>query len=108
MLSEVKRIKILTSALKTSLSSYPIEAKLVIKAEVEKLDKRVEFLKSRKPFLYSFVGGGWNSCYAVTIDDAIKGEKKRWKASGSKLVDKMVNFRLSTDSEEKSLMSLFY
>lgn len=101
--SELQKIKFISQALKSGLVGSVGEKRVAIKNEIESLDKKYIFLKSKKSWLYSFPNGGWNSCSAVTIEEAIKGEKKRWK--GDK---KLCNFRLQTDVEHNALLSLFY
>lgn len=64
-------------------------------------------MKTNKQYLYNFVGGGWNSEWATTKGGAIKAAKARWKGDGGLVVDEN-SFRISTDSECNSLMSLFY
>ena len=64
-------------------------------------------MKTNKQYLYNFVGGGWNSEWATTNRGAIKQAKARWKGDGGLVVDEN-SFRISTDSECNSLMSLFY
>ena len=101
--SEVQRIKFIGQALKSGLVGSVGEKRVAIKKEIESLDKKLIFLKSKKSWLYSFPGGGWNSCSAVTIEEAIKGEKKRWKEDR-----KLSNFSLQTDSALEGLLRSFY
>ena len=67
-------------------------------------------MKTKKQYLYNFVGGGWNSEWATTKRGAINAAKARWVSEPitSQLVVDENSFRISTDSEYNSLMSLFY
>jgi len=52
--------------------------------------------------IFNFYGGGWNSLYAYTEEEAIQEALKKYNE-----VD-INSFRLKTDSEEEYLLSLFY
>ena len=107
VMREVKRLRFILRALKSSLVGTKGDERVALKGEIESLSSEIEFLRSEKSFLYNFVTGGWNSSSGVSIGCAIKKEKKRWKGSGVSDVD-LESFRIKTESEEKSLMSLFY
>jgi hypothetical protein len=63
--------------------------------------------KTKKEYLYNFIGGGWNSEFATTKRKAIAQAKKRW--NDSKGLDVDVNsFRISTPNDYNACMSLFY
>jgi hypothetical protein len=67
--------------------------------------KKVE--QVRVEFLYNFVGGGWNSEFATSKEEAYQLAVKRWKGSETLIVDKE-SIRSSTPTEYNNLMSLFY
>lgn len=60
-----------------------------------------------KEYLYNFVGGGWNSEFALTKRKAIAQAKKRWAGEANLIVDPK-SFRISTPSDYKACLSLFY
>ena len=102
---EVARLKIIKRYLTKSLVGTKGLTRTILKDEIERLDRVVEFTLSRKKFIYNFKSGGWNSAMGVTLDEAYKAEVKRWGSDHD--MDKE-SFRIRTESEEKSLMSLFY
>jgi hypothetical protein len=61
----------------------------------------------RVEFLYSFVGGGWNSQYATDKEEAYQLAVKRWEGCENLIVDEN-SFRLSTPKDLNNLLSLFY
>jgi len=60
----------------------------------------------KKEYLFNFVGGGWNSEFAITRRSAIAQAKKRYKGNSECVVDEK-SFRLSTPKDYKMCMSLF-
>ncbi len=59
-----------------------------------------------KEYLFSFVGGGWNSVYASSERQAIKSALLAWKDLQSEVdVD---SFRLATKEETDQLLSTFW
>jgi hypothetical protein len=102
---EVKNLKFMKKILTKGLVGLKGDERKFIKSEIEKINRALEFTLSTKRFLYNFKSGGWNSASGVTLDEAYRGEVKRW---GSTYNMDRASFRLCTDSEEKSLMSLFY
>lgn len=106
---EVKNLKFMKKILTMGLKGLTGDERKFLKSEIESIKRVIEFTLSRKKFLYNFKSGGWNAGYGVTIDEAYRAEVKRW-GKGSDLSGGMdrESFRICTDSEEKSLMSLFY
>ena len=102
---EVKRLKTIKRAISKSLVGTTGDERKVLKSEIERLERCLEFTLSTKKFLYNFKSGGWNAGFGVTLDEAYKSEVKRW---GSDYGMDRESFRLCTDSEERLLMSLFY
>lgn len=96
-------IATLTSSLQT-LDTKDVE---IIENEIEINLKKIEFLTSRKSINYNFKSGGWNSCYAATIEEAIAGEIERWGSRLSHGMD-LETFRQGVDSETEALMNNFY
>jgi hypothetical protein len=70
---------------------------------IKATDKRYEFL-------FNFKGGGWNSEYAFTIEEAKALATEKYNGpeyTGTCIVD-MNTFRVSTPSDHANLMSMFY
>tara|TARA_R100000734_G_scaffold11799_2_gene8774 strand:+ start:486 stop:686 length:201 start_codon:yes stop_codon:yes gene_type:complete len=61
----------------------------------------------RKQYIYTFVGGGWNTEWAKTKRGAIRQAKDRWKGN-DKLVVNEQSFQIATDEMLRSAMSLFW
>ena len=59
----------------------------------------------KQEYLYNFIGGGWNSEYAHSVEEAIFQAKNRWSNSANSEIDE-TSFRISTDKEYYSLLSL--
>jgi len=74
-----------------------------IKVLVGELKERQSVLSKNHQWLFNFVGGGWNSSFGMDKEDAIKAAVKEY----GKGVDTK-SFRISTESEERALLSLFY
>lgn len=74
----------------------------ILKPVIVKFNNKLDYLNSRHGWLFNFMGGGWNSMWAYTEEEAIQEALKKYN-------DVNINtFRLKTDSEEESLLSLFY
>jgi hypothetical protein len=58
---------------------------------------------TRLEFLFNFIGGGWNSEYAHTIEEAQELAQAKYTSD----VD-MKSFRASTPADYNNLLSLFY
>ncbi len=74
-----------------------------IKVLVVELKERQSVLSKNHQWLFNFVGGGWNSSFGMDKEEAIKAAVKEY----GKGVD-IKSFRISTESEERALLSLFY
>jgi hypothetical protein len=59
-----------------------------------------------KEYMFGFEGGGWNSVWAKTKRGAIRAAQLEYKESN--LVPNRSSFRLATEQDLKSAMSLFY
>jgi hypothetical protein len=57
-------------------------------------------------YTYNFKGGGFNSEYATSLEEAIIQAKNRW--SHTNLVVDETSFRILTEDEERKLMNNFY
>jgi len=78
-----------------------------INIELDFLEKKV---KTKEEWLFGFKGGGWNSVYAITREEAIKLADEKYaedRASGCLIPDHKT-FRVSTPSDYQNLLSLFY
>ena len=74
-----------------------------IKVLVVELKERQSVFSKNHQWLFNFVGGGWNSSFGMDKEEAIKAAVKEY----GKGVDTK-SFRISTESEERALLSLFY
>jgi hypothetical protein len=65
---------------------------------------------ARYEFLFNFEGGGWNSEYAHTLEEAQELAKAKYSTDDYKgtCVPDMKSFRVSTPSDYNNLLSLFY
>lgn len=72
--------------------------------EIARLNKSTY---ERREYLYNFIGGGWNSEWAYTVEEAIEQAQNRWAADSPKLRVDMESFRVSTPSDYSSLLSMF-
>jgi hypothetical protein len=61
----------------------------------------------RKQYIYTFVGGGWNTEWAKTKRGAIRQAKERWKGDDRLIVNEQ-SFQVATDEMLRSAMSLFW
>ena len=74
--------------LQTAMEKYTHYFDFNQKTERDEYYKRKDSKKRKRPaveWTYNFKGGGWNTEFAVTKEEAIEKAKKRWKDSGSKL-----------------------
>jgi non-ribosomal peptide synthetase component E (peptide arylation enzyme) len=58
---------------------------------------------ARYQFLFNFIGGGWNSEYAHTIEEAQQLASEKYQSE----ID-LKSFRVSTPADYNNLLSLFY
>ena len=107
------RMKALGEILNTELSSpfYRTQCNQIIdeaKVEYAALEK---LLATRIEFLFNFIGGGWNSEYAYTEEEAIEQAiKKHGSPTDNNTVCKIntTTFRASTPVDYNNLISMFY
>jgi hypothetical protein len=60
-------------------------------------------LATRREFLFNFMGGGWNSEYAHTLEEAQQLATEKYQSE----VD-LKSFRVSTPADYNNLLSLFH
>jgi hypothetical protein len=60
----------------------------------------------KQEYIYNFIGGGWNSEFAYSTQEAIAQAKARWGDSKILIVDEK-SFRVPSDCEMKLAMSNF-
>ena len=72
--------------------------------EIARLNKSIH---ERREYLYNFIGGGWNSEWSYTVEEAIEQAQNRWAADSPKLRVDVDSFRVSTPSDYSSLLSMF-
>lgn len=75
----------------------------VIKVLIVELKERQSMLSKNHKWLFNFIGGGWNSSYGMDKQEAVKAAIKEY----GKDIDPK-SFRISTDDDERALLSLFY
>jgi len=65
---------------------------------------------ARYEFLFNFIGGGWNSEWAHTKEEAMELAKAKYSTDDYKgtCVPDMKSFRVSTPADYNNLLSLFY
>jgi hypothetical protein len=65
---------------------------------------------ARYEFLFNFEGGGWNSEWAHTKEEAMELAKAKYSTDDYKgtCVPDMKSFRVSTPADYNNLLSLFY
>jgi len=70
----------------------------------------IKITDKRYEFLFNFKGGGWNSEWAYTIEEAksLAAEKYNKPEYTGTCVPDMNTFRVSTPADYKSLLSMFY
>jgi hypothetical protein len=99
-------------AFNASLTLFPIEegsslyttiVTTITEFELEVHSLR-KSLNTRREWLFNFIGGGWNSVTAYTLEEAIETATTTY---GGMDVDTST-FRVSTPADEQSLLSLFY
>ena len=61
----------------------------------------------KQEYLYNFVGGGWNSEYAHSVEEAILQAKNRWSDSSNSEIDE-TSFRVSSNDDYNALIRLAY
>jgi hypothetical protein len=61
----------------------------------------------KNEWFYLFKGGGWNSEYAVSKEQAIEQAKERWKNSTTLIVDED-SFKLVEENKSQYEMLLSY
>ncbi len=90
----------LSGIMVNELTTQISENEQVIQDLIKATDKRYEFL-------FNFIGGGWNSEYAFTKEEAQAMAIEKYKDSNNCIVD-LKTFRVSTSSDYQNLMSMFY
>ena len=68
---------------------------------------RIPRVLVEKQYMFTFEGGGWNTCYAKTKRGAIKKAVAKYKGSDS-LKPIQSSFHVATEAGLKSALSLFY
>ena len=93
----------LSETLMSDIVTQIAENEVVIQDLIKATDKRYEFL-------FNFEGGGWNSEYAFTIEEAKLLAAAKYSTPDYKgtCIPDMKTFRLSTPSDHQNLMSMFY
>ena len=89
-----------------SMNSKQEVVAIVIEEAREELSRIEKALTTRREYTYNFESGGWNSEYAYTIEEAKESAAKRWE--GEKMQPRWNSFRISSEQEMQSLLSLFY
>jgi hypothetical protein len=95
----MKALKLVTAQINELEKSKLAAIKVLV---VELKDKQSVLSKNHK-WLFNFVDGGWNSSFGMDKEEAVKEAIKEY----GKGVDTK-SFRISTDADERALLSLFY
>ena len=102
------RIDQLSTLQETSVfcsGNHTIQAiKLEYAEEMTQLDK---VINEKREYMYNFVGGGWNTEYARTVEEAIAQAQERW-GDDTKLQIDTKSFHVTNERELRSALSLFY
>jgi len=87
-------------------SSNPVVADIMNEytQEINKLDS---LIGTKREYMYNFIGGGWNSEWAYTQEEAIEQAQARWGEDKRLQVD-IKSFSVATDAALKTALSLFY
>lgn len=72
----------------------------------EELKGRLNYLTTEKEWLFNFIGGGWNSVYALDKEEAVEKAIRKYECSVCKVA--LNTFRISTEGDKQGLLSLFY
>ena len=67
------------------------------------IDQLTKATDARYQFLFNFIGGGWNSEYAHTLEEAQQLASEKYQSE----ID-LKSFRVSTPADYNNLLSLFY
>ena len=80
----------------------------IIKEAESELAKIKNLKDNKREYLFNFKGGGWNSEYAFTVEEAIEKAKVKYgdREYGLDIDEK--SFRVSTPADYQNLLSLFY
>jgi hypothetical protein len=92
-----------STAMEEMLLEIVAENTTHIQELIKATDKRYEFL-------FNFKGGGWNSEWAYTIEEAKELAKIKYETpeyTGTCVPD-YTTFRVSTPADHQNLMSMFY
>jgi hypothetical protein len=95
----MKALKLVT----TQINELEKSKLAAIKVLVGELKERQSVLNKNHKWLFGFIGGGWNSSFGMDKEEAVKAAMKEY----GKEVDTK-SFRISTDADERALLSLFY
>ena len=100
------RARVLTLRYKAlmGMEQTPV-VKEIIKEYTAEVDRLYELTGTKREYLFNFTNGGWNSVYALTIEEAITFAKSFYK-DGNCVPDEKT-FRVSTPEDYSSLMSNF-
>ena len=66
-------------------------------------DRIQTLTNTRREYLFNFIGGGWNSEWGYTIEEAISNAKEKYSSE----IDEKT-FRVKTDADYANLLSLFH
>jgi hypothetical protein len=110
-LSRQKAINTITSqieCLNEAITTIPYAKGLnPLRVIVEEKQDILGELNKTHEFTYNFIGGGWNTEYAHTKEEAIEKAIARWGDSPKSKIDTK-SFRISTEGEMKMLLMSFY
>lgn len=105
----IKRVKELNSRIRHLSASNVVREVVqdIIEEYSKEADRLTKVTYRRREYLYNFIGGGWNSEWAFTVEEAIQQAKDRWANGGGPEADEE-SFRVSDPADYRNLLSLFY
>ena len=63
--------------------------------------------KTKQEYMYNFIGGGWNTEWAYTAEEAIAQARARWENSPNLEIDEKT-FHVTNEQELRSAMAMFW
>ncbi len=88
-----------------SLEQTPI-IKDIIKEYFDEVDRLYKIINTKREYTFNFTGGGWNSVYAYTIEEAKQLAVQEYGNSGS-LTPDTKTFRELDEANYSNLLSTF-
>ena len=107
----IKRIEALESVIDNDLQVPVFASDEVLREMLKEYKDRYEYLIGSKEFMVHFEGGGWNTCYGITQEDAFDNaclEFNKEATPDGHVAMKVRSVSLATSEGIDSAMRLFY